>query len=275
MENKKNLRFFVILSNIVFWLMLGFCGLLMVLGLPMETISKYAPIFCSWASFLVLMLWAKKFLPGKSRKGFIKGLFRDRVKWHIVLLSAGIPAAVFVITAFVLRIFFDVPAGELIKTDFAAYPAMFLMKLLAGPMGEEPGWRGYYLIGSTKARGILKGTMMTGLFWGLWHFPLWLMEGYSPVILIAYAAFFLTAVISFNVTLSYIYLKHKNLLYCIIMHQIFNFLGGLFNIGTDVLPADKGWVVFMGTCAVCYALVAVVTVLIGKDKINVSDDWDD
>ena len=95
MENNetfnRNLRFFVIMTNIVFWLMLGFCGLLMVLGLSMETISKYAPIFCSWASFLVLMLWAKKLLPGKSRKGFIKGLFRDRVKWHIVLLSAGIP----------------------------------------------------------------------------------------------------------------------------------------------------------------------------------------
>lgn len=272
MENKKNLRFFVIMTNIVFWLMLGFCGLLMVLGLPMETISKYAPIFCSWASFLVLMLWSKKLLPGKSRKGFIKGLFCDRVKWHIVLLSAGIPAAVFVISAFVLRIIFDVPAGELIKTDFAAYPAMFLMNLLAGPMGEEPGWRGYYLIGSTKARGILKGTVMTGMFWGLWHFPLWLMEGYSPVILITYAAFFLTAIISSNVTLSYIYLKHKNLLYCIIMHQMFNFLCGLINIGTDVLPADKGTVVYLGICAVCYALVAVVTVLINKDKVIVSGE---
>ena len=272
MENKKDLRFFVIVTNIVFWLMLGFCGLLMVLGLPMATISKYAPIFCSWASFLVLMLWAKKLLPGKSRKVFIKRLFRDRVKWHIALLSAGIPAAVFAVSAFVLRIVFDVPVGELIKTDIAAYPAMFLMNLLAGPMGEEPGWRGYHLIGSTKNRGILKGTFMTGLFWGLWHFPLWLMEGYSPTILIAYAAFFLTAIISFNVTLSYIYLKHKNLLYCIIMHQMFNFLGGLFNSGTDALPADKGMVVYLGICAVCYALVAVATVLINKDKVNESDE---
>ena len=100
----------------------------------------------------------------------------------------------------------------------------------------------------------------------------WLMLGYSPVVLIAYAAFFLTAIISFNVTLSYIYLKHKNLLYCIIMHQMFNFLGGLFNIGTDVLPADKGMVIYLGICAVCYALVAVVTVLINKDMVKVSDE---
>ena len=269
MENKKNLRFFVIITNVAFWLMLGFCGLLMALGLPMETISKYAPIVCSWASFLVLMLWAKKILPGTSRKAFIKGLFRDRVRWQTVLLALGIPVAVFTVSAVVMSVVFKVPFGELINTDFTAYPAMFLLNLLAGPMGEEPGWRGYYLIGSTKVRGVLRGTMMTGLFWGLWHFPLWLMDGYSPAMLIAYAASFLTAIISFNVTLSFIYLKYRNLLYCILMHQMFNFLTSLFNFGTDALPGDKAMVVFMVISTICYALVAVITVLINKDKLEV------
>ncbi len=269
MENKKNLRFFVIITNVAFWLMLGFCGLLMALGLPMETISKYAPVVCSWASFLVLMLWAKKILPGTSRKAFIKGLFRDRVRWQTVLLALGIPVAVFTVSAVVMSVVFKVPFGELINTDFTAYPAMFLLNLLAGPMGEEPGWRGYYLIGSTKVRGVLRGTMMTGLFWGLWHFPLWLMDGYSPAMLIAYAASFLTAIISFNVTLSFIYLKYRNLLYCILMHQMFNFLTSLFNFGTDALPGDKAMVVFMVISTICYALVAVITVLINKDKLEV------
>ena len=60
MENKKNLRFFVVMTNIVFWLFLGICGLVIVLGVPMDTISKYAPVLGSWASFFVLMVWAKK-----------------------------------------------------------------------------------------------------------------------------------------------------------------------------------------------------------------------
>ena len=56
------------------------------------------------------------------------------------------------------------------------------------------------------------------------------------------------------------------------MHQMFNFLDGLFNFGTDALPADVGMVVYLGICAVCYALVAVATVLINKDKVNESDE---
>ena len=272
MENKKNLRFFVVMTNIVFWLFLGICGLVLVLGVPMDTISKYAPVLGSWASFFVLMVWAKKLLAGTSRKAFLKGLFRDRVEWHLVLLSVAVPTVIFAAGAAVLVVVFKVPLGELINTDFRAYPAMFLLQLVMGPTGEEPGWRGYHLIGSVKVRGVLKGALITGLFWGLWHCPLWLMEGYSPSILIIYIAGFMAAVISFNIIQSYIYLKHRNLLYCIIMHQLFNFLTGLFLIGTDRLPADKGMVVLIVTYAVCYALVAVVTVLVNKDKVKVSDE---
>ena len=48
------------------------------------------------------------------------------------------------------------------------------------------------------------------------------------------------------------------------MHQLFNFLTGLFILGTDRLPADKGMVVVIFTYAVCYALVAAVTAFINN-----------
>lgn len=77
MESKKNTRFFVIVTYGVFYILLGLCGLSMALGAPKELISKFAPIICSWASFLVLMLWSKRFYPQKTRIEFIKDMFRD------------------------------------------------------------------------------------------------------------------------------------------------------------------------------------------------------
>lgn len=32
--------------------------------------------------------------------------------------------------------------------------------------------------------------MMTGVLWGFWHFPLWLMEGLEPIRLIGYIGSF-------------------------------------------------------------------------------------
>ena len=46
---------------------------------------------------------------------------------------------------------------------------------------------------------------MTGLLWGLWHAPLWLMEGFAPVKLLAYVGAFMFAIICFNYILSCVF----------------------------------------------------------------------
>ena len=260
MENKKNLRFFVVMTYAAFYIMLGICVVIMACGIPMETISKYAPIVCAWASFLVLMIWAKKLLPDTSRKGFIRSLFRDRLELKWLVISAVIPAAMFAVIVSALGFIYKRPVNELFKTEFAAYPALFLTNLISGPIAEEPGWRGYYLGNSEKMRGHLKGTLTTGLFWGLWHAPLWFMEGYAPVNLIIYVFAFMIAIMSFNVLLSYIFSSHRNILYCVLMNQMFNFLGQLLNIKADE------FIVYIILCAVFYFVTAVITVIVSKKR---------
>lgn len=42
---------------------------------------------------------------------------------------------------------------------------------LIGGLGEELGWRGYLQLEISKKYGVLKGTVVVGLVWGLWHLP--------------------------------------------------------------------------------------------------------
>ena len=60
--SKKDLRFFVILTYVGFYIALGLCFAVAALGVPMENIAAYAPIIISWVSFAVVMIWAKKLL---------------------------------------------------------------------------------------------------------------------------------------------------------------------------------------------------------------------
>lgn len=50
---------------------------------------------------------------------------------------------------------------------------------IGGPFFEEPGWRGFALPRLQQHSGPLVGTLILGLLWGLWHFPLFLIPGYN------------------------------------------------------------------------------------------------
>ncbi len=52
---------------------------------------------------------------------------------------------------------------------FFIYPAL----LIGGPLGEEPGWRGFALPRLQKRYGPLMGSIILGLFWTFWHLPIW------------------------------------------------------------------------------------------------------
>ena len=261
MENyKKNIRFFVLLTYIGFYIALGLCGLVIVFGVSMESIQQFAPIVISWVSFAVVMTWANKLLSGISRTDYIKDLFREKISIRWIVISIVIPSVIFVIVTILLSIFCHKPAGELINKDYASYPFIFLLNLLAGPLGEELGWRGYFYTRVSEKNGILKGSLITGLVWGLWHAPLWVMNGFTPGRLIIYAISFMGAFIGFNIIIGYIFSNKRNLVYAIIVHQLFNFLTKLINMDADIL------ICLMVLFAVFYLATAVIMILINKNK---------
>ena len=144
----------------------------------------------------------------------------------------------------------------MIDQDYASYPLLFILQLLMGPTGEEPGWRGYFFTEVSAQRGMLRGSVITGLVWGLWHTPLWLMEGLSPLNLVIYAVSFMGAVIGISIIMGYIFGKHRNLIYCTIIHLLFNFLNAL------VVMDQSRMTMALAIYAVLYLIVAVIMILI-------------
>jgi membrane protease YdiL (CAAX protease family) len=59
------------------------------------------------------------------------------------------------------------------------YAALFVVQFFISPLAEEPGWRGFALPRLQEGYGPLKGTLLLGLLWGCWHFPLFLVPGYD------------------------------------------------------------------------------------------------
>ncbi len=54
----------------------------------------------------------------------------------------------------------------------ASYPITFVAVLFGGgPLGEEPGWRGFALPRMQQRYGPLQGTLFLGILWTCWHLP--------------------------------------------------------------------------------------------------------
>jgi CAAX protease family protein len=101
-------------------------------------------------------------------------------QWYLFILL-GIPALLVLGTV--------VLPGAL--TGFRGLPPAFLIvylvnfliiAFLGGPLGEEPGWRGFALPRLQRSYGPLWGTLLLGFLWACWHLPHFLtsVQGGGP-----------------------------------------------------------------------------------------------
>jgi membrane protease YdiL (CAAX protease family) len=102
-------------------------------------------------------------------------LWRVGLRWYLLVLL-GVPALLLIS---VLPLPGALSAFRLPALSF--WPTYLLIYLLflvfEGPLGEEPGWRGFALPRLQRRAGPLVGTLLLGALWGLWHLPLFFIPG--------------------------------------------------------------------------------------------------
>src|SRR5919199_6986689 len=104
-------------------------------------------------------------------------LWRVAFRWYLFVLL-GIPA-IELLGAIV------VPGAlasfqPLTLSLVLTYPVAFVSTFfLGGPLGEEPGWRGFALPRLQPLHGPLVGSLILGILWGLWHLPLFLIPSWD------------------------------------------------------------------------------------------------
>ncbi|MER6004042.1 CPBP family glutamic-type intramembrane protease [Nonomuraea angiospora] len=102
--------------------------------------------------------------------------FHAGLRWYL-LVMIGVPALLMVC---VLPLPGAVAAFRPTPGALGGYAAGFIaVMLVGGPLGEEPGWRCFATPRLQARYGPALGTFLLGLLWGLWHLPLFLIEGYN------------------------------------------------------------------------------------------------
>jgi membrane protease YdiL (CAAX protease family) len=117
-------------------------------------------------------------LSGLKELGLRMIRWRVGLRWYAVAI--GLPLAVLLITV-ALNVSLGAGAPSLAGIDsLSTILLVFAVRLinpLDGPMGEEPGWRGFALPRMQADRSPLTATLILAVLVTIWHVPLFFLEG--------------------------------------------------------------------------------------------------
>ena len=191
-------------------------------------------------------------------RAWLGGLFRRcHPIWLLVSFCAlptiwaawAIVGAVFGIDRFPVRV----------EQLAAAYPAEALLtwRILRdpGPLGEEPGFRGYAL---PRLLGLMRpatAALALGLIWAVWHVPSFFVSGLNQ------SAFnfgwFMAALVGTSFVMTWLYLRASGnvIVAGVIPHLAANSLGTAV---PGMFQADQGGAVWGGVCLTAAAILLIV-----------------
>lgn len=145
---------------------------------PANALTVWSP---GLAAVLLTILWSR----GRGVRALLGKLGKWRVGWQWCLVAILFEPARWCLSLGVDRLLgrtYELGPMPLRVILGAAAPYMIPVAViftLPNAVGEEIGWRGFALPRLMAWRGALIGTLVLGLFWGLWHIPAWIGQGLS------------------------------------------------------------------------------------------------
>ena len=223
----KRVKRYVILSYAVFWLMvLGLCGTAsMVFHCP-PVVLRILSNICAWAPTIVLLAGFRIFCPGITVKEFYRKAFGGKVSIGSLATAALITTGVTLLTVSILSLIQGNPFGS--YWDLGTYPfwASFLFSVTTGPTGEESGWRGYLRPYLNRNQSFFKASVIQGVIWAFWHTVLWFVDSdFMGMEMIPYILSNVIVMTGLCFLMNHFMEDHDNLIYGIVIHFCFNFLG--------------------------------------------------
>jgi len=180
-------------------------------------------------------------------------MIRWRVGWRWWIVALGTPVAVLLVATLANVAIWGAPAPILADMAWPSLALIFAVRFvnpLDGPLGEEPGWRGYALPQLQTDRAPLGAAVILGLFVAVWHLPL-VMTGQLPAIAL---------VATFAITIVYVWLfNHTG--GSVLMTMLFHIAQGTVSYSalgfTGVDAARMDWLTGALWCAIAFGLVLV------------------
>ena len=125
-----------------------------------------------------------------------------RVPWYWYAVAIGLPLLVRFGSVLVNTGAGGAPAPEWTGLAWTSFAMAFLVRLvnrMDGPLGEEPGWRGFAVPRLQAGRSPLATALILGVLVAGWHLPLVLVGDIGPVGLVT----------TFSITIVYVWLFNR------------------------------------------------------------------
>lgn len=153
-------------------------------------------------------------------RSLLAGVVRWRVKPRWYLVALGLPAALMVGAAAVAVLLGKpISSSTLVEGSLVVPVALITTALAAGPLSEEPGWRGVALPAMIQRLGAVLGSVVLGVIWALWHLPVLLTDPTGQREPIPY----LVLLTSVSLVITWVYLASgRSLLIAILLHSMLN-----------------------------------------------------
>jgi membrane protease YdiL (CAAX protease family) len=106
-------------------------------------------------------------------------IWRTGIGWWVFgLFALGL---MFVVATLLYALFSGSTLALNLAQPLYMFVPLFVMKfVLDAGLGEELGWRGFLLPRLQARYNALVSSIIVGVVWGLWHLPLFMLEGQSP-----------------------------------------------------------------------------------------------
>jgi membrane protease YdiL (CAAX protease family) len=227
-----------------------------------STLNKpWLPLLATFGPALsaLLVSWSGK--AGMGKRALLQQLTIRKVAWPWYLVSLLTPAALMLAGTGLAVLLGEPPPHFSWPRHWYSIPATFLLILvLGGPLGEEPGWRGYAFPLLISRLGPLLASLVVGLLWAFWHLPLWFITGSLQ----SFQPFggFLLQTLAVSVLFTWVWMASRgSLLTALLLHTAMNtsaaFLPAIPGLNTS-LPA--WW------CTILAAVILVIVIIAAHPK---------
>jgi membrane protease YdiL (CAAX protease family) len=119
--------------------------------------------------------------------------------------------------------FGPLPAWAAISLYLVFTATIAVIKNCATVLGEEIGWRGFLVPELAKRHSFVATSLISGVIWALWHYPILLLGPYhSQTPVWYYLPLFTLTVVSINFLWTWLRLKSGSIWPCVLLHASHN-----------------------------------------------------
>ncbi|WP_370476499.1 CPBP family intramembrane glutamic endopeptidase [Tamlana flava] len=128
-----------------------------------------------------------------------------------------------------------------------------VIRSAATTLGEEIGWRGFFIYELRKVLSFTGVSLFSGIVWATWHWPL--IVYFSENVILELAAFYVV-IISMSFMMTYYTFKSKSLWSAVIFHAVSNvYIQKIFPPLTMEIEGKEHW---LGENGIMFAIVTCV-----------------